>query len=414
MMKKIVKRSLGTALAVGMSLSANLAFGGKLVINSDTSDPAPKKAMQYLVSEFEKAHPDIEVKWNVFDHEGFKTSIRNFLSADAPDIVTWYAGNRMLPFVKAELFAPIDDVWDKNNFHELLASSADSSTVNGKKYAVPYSYYQWGVYYRKDIFNKHNIPVPKTWADFIQAGEVLKSKGITPITIGTKFLWTAAGVFDYINLRTNGYEFHMDLTNGKVAWTDKRVKDTMNNWKELIDREFFIKNHTTYSWQEALSPMVKGEAAMYVMGNFAVAPLREAGLNDDQIGFFQFPIINGKVSLAEEAPTETMHMPMRAKNKEEARKFLAFLGRAEVQAGMNQILGQLPINKNSEVADDPFIKAGFQMLSNTKGGIAQFFDRDAPANMAKPAMEGFQQFMVKPERVDGILKKLDKARKRVY
>ena len=44
---------------------------------------------------------------------------------------------------------------------------------------------------------------------------MLKKNGITPITIGTKFLWTAGGWFDYLNLRINGYQFHMDLTAGK-------------------------------------------------------------------------------------------------------------------------------------------------------------------------------------------------------
>ena len=34
--------------------------------------------------------------------------------------------------------------------------------------------------------------------------------------------------------------------------------------------------------------MVNGEAAAYLMGNFAVAPLREAGLTDDQLDFYQF------------------------------------------------------------------------------------------------------------------------------
>jgi len=41
---------------------------------------------------------------------------------------------------------------------------------------------------------------------------------------------------------------------------------------------------------------------MYVMGNFAVAPLREAGLTDDQLGFMQFPAINPDVAMGEEAP----------------------------------------------------------------------------------------------------------------
>ena len=34
--------------------------------------------------------------------------------------------------------------------------------------------------------------------------------------------------------------------------------------------------------------------------------------------------------------------------------------------------------------------------------------------MAKIGMEGFQQFMVQPDQIDGILDRLEKARERVY
>ena len=46
---------------------------------------------------------------------------------------------------------------------------------------------------------------------------------------------------------------------------------------------------------------------------------------------------------------------------------------------------------------------GFKTVS-TAAGLAQFFDRDAPAEMAKAGMEGFQEFMIKPERLDAIFK----------
>jgi len=128
--------------------------------------------------------------------------------------------------------------------------------------------------------------------------------------------------------------------------------------------------------------MVQGKAAMYVMGNFAVAPLREAGLTDDQIGFMQFPEITPGIPMAEEAPTDTFHIPANAKNKEDAKTFLAFLASADVQTEVNKILGQLPANKNSVAADDPYITAGFEMLSNA-AGLAQFYDRDAPAEVQK-------------------------------
>lgn len=401
-------------LLVGASLLATQAFAGELVINTDTSDPAPKAAFAAVIEGFEKENPDVSVTWNLFDHEGYKTSIRNFLTADAPDLANWYAGNRMLPYVNAGLFEPVDDVWEENGLNDSLASAAASMTIDGKKWGVPYTYYQWGVYYRKDIFEQNGIAVPTNWDEFMAAGEALKAAGVTPITIGTKYLWTAAGVFDYLNLRTNGYDFHMALTKGEIAWTDDRVRATMNNWKQLVEAGFFLENHAAFSWQEALAPMVQGDAAMYVMGNFAVAPLRDAGLTDDQLGFFQFPVINPDIPLAEEAPTDTVHIPANAKNKADAKRFLAYLARADVQTEINATLGQLPINSGSSVADDKFLQAGYNMLSSTTGGIAQFFDRDAPAEMASAGMEGFQEFMVKPERMDKILERLEKVRGKVY
>ncbi len=113
---KIVKGLFGLGFAAALSVSTALA--GELVINSDQSDPAPKKAMEELIAYFQAKHPDIKVKWNNFDHEGYKSAIRNFLTADPPDVAAWYAGNRMAPFVKAGLFDPVDDVWEANGFNE--------------------------------------------------------------------------------------------------------------------------------------------------------------------------------------------------------------------------------------------------------------------------------------------------------
>jgi multiple sugar transport system substrate-binding protein len=62
----------------------------------------------------------------------------------------------------------------------------------------------------------------------------------------------------------------------------------------------------------------------------------------------------------------------------------------------------------------PFLQAGLRAAVDHPGGIAQFFDRDAPAEMAKIGMEGFQQFMVQPDQLDNILERLEKARQRIY
>ena len=412
-MKPILKSAmLGIATAALMSSTA-IAQQRTLNYYADF-DPAPLAAFEAAIADFEAANPDIDVVLQNFDHEGYKTAIRNFLTADAPDLANWYAGNRMAPFVNSGQFMDISDVWAENGLDKSLGSALASMTIDGKQWGIPYTYYQWGIYYNKDAYQKAGVEVPATWDEFISNCAKFKAAGIDCVTTGTKALWPGAGIFDYLNMRTNGYEFHMDLTAGKVAWTDDRVKATFAEWAKLVEPGYVTANHAALEWQDAASLLVQGKAANYVMGNFAVAVFKDGGMTNDTLGFMPFPTINPDVPRAEEAPTDTVHIPAGAKNVADAKKFLAYLATADVQTKLNEALGQLPINSGSSVGDDPFLQAGFKLLSTTPGGIAQFFDRDAPAEMAKIGMEGFQEFMVKPDKVDSILARLEKARQRIY
>jgi len=405
------KRLLALTAALLLSTSAFAQDKRELKYNADY-DPIPLAAMEALIADFEAANPDVDVVLNNFDHEGYKTAIRNFLTADSPDLANWYAGNRMAPFVNAGQFMDVSDVWEANGLGDALASAKASMTIDGKQWGVPYTYYQWGIYYNRDAYKAAGVEVPATWADFVSNCEKFKAAGIDCLTTGTSALWPGAGIFDYINMRTNGYEFHMDLTAGKIAWTDDRVKATFAEWAKI--QPFITANHAAIDWQDAAALMVQGKAANYVMGNFAVGVFKEGGMTNDNLGFMVFPEITPGIPRAEEAPTDTIHIPAGAKNVEDAKKFLAFVASAEAQTKWNTAVGQLPTNKNSSVpADDPFLVAGFETLS-TAYALAQFFDRDAPAEMAKAGMEGFQEFMVKPERLDAILERLEKVRGQAY
>jgi len=391
---------------------AAAAQAGTLVINTDASDPAPKAAFAALAKGFEAANPDVKVQINTFDHEGFKTSIRNFLSAEPPDVVTWYAGNRMAPFVNAGLFEDISDVWAKEGMARNFKSAQASMTISGKQWGVPYTYYQWGIYYRKDLFAKFQIAPPRTWKELLAACAKLKANNIAPFAIGSKELWPTAGWFDYLDMRVNGYEFHMDLTAGKIPYTDPRVQAVFDRWDELTKPGYFIANHAAVDWEEMIPALEKGQAAMYLIGNFAVDPMKKGGLTEAQLGFLQFPKIND-VPMAEDAPMDTMHIPSKAKNKADARRFLAYVAKADSQTMVNEILGQLPVNKDSKRPSDIYLKDGFAMLSAAHA-LGQFYDRDAPAEMAKAGMEGFQHYMMKPEVRQDVLNHLEDVRKRVY
>jgi multiple sugar transport system substrate-binding protein len=197
---------------------------------------------------------------------------------------------------------------------------------------------------------------------------------------------------------------------GKVPYSDPRVKEVFAKWKELIDAGFFLANNSNYSWQESVPFLLNGKAAMILIGNF-FTPMIPADMND-KFGFFPFPVIKPDLADGEDAPVDTIHIPAKAKNKAGARKFLEFVAKPETQQTIAEGIKQLPPNLNAEAPVDPFLEAGVKLLKSAK--TAQFYDRDTNPEMATEGMKGFQEFMTYPSRVDGILQRLDKVEARVF
>ena len=136
---------------------STFSLAATLVINSNQSGESSEAAFNTYVAAFEEAHPDVDVQVNLTEHEVYKTAIRNFLVTEAPDIAIWFAGHSMKFFIDQGLFLDVSDVWVEANLNKIMSSSKASLSVNGKQYGVPWGYFQWGVYYRKDIWSQCDI-----------------------------------------------------------------------------------------------------------------------------------------------------------------------------------------------------------------------------------------------------------------
>jgi len=162
---------LGLALAVPGPASART-----LVINANTSDPAPRAAWAAAVADFQRENPDIEVKFNIYDHESYKKSIRNWLTGASPDVVFWFVGNRMRGFAERGLLADVSALFTAEVKASLHRPALDLVTADGKQYGVPYSYYQLGLYFRRDLMERAGMPgAPRDWGELLAACEKLKA-----------------------------------------------------------------------------------------------------------------------------------------------------------------------------------------------------------------------------------------------
>jgi ABC-type glycerol-3-phosphate transport system substrate-binding protein len=385
-----------------------------VIYNSYNGDPEPRRVDEMLVQMFNERNPETPIQHSIINHEDFKQAIRAYLVADpAPDVMTWFAGNRARFFIDKGLILDISDVWEEQGWNEDYPKGFRAmSSVDGKQYFLPSSWYWWAMFYRKSIFEENGITPPETWDELLATCDAFNEKGIIPITIGTKFRWTAAAWFDYINMRLNGPEFHLNLMLGKESYEDPRVKAVFEKWNELFEHNCFIEDAAAYSWQDALDPFNQGEAAMYLMGQFITDSVVEEV--QDDVDFFRFPIIDPDMPIGEDAPTDGYFMSVNARNVEGGKKFLAFLGSVEAQTIMVEELGRLPVHSGVDQSlFNPMQQKGIELIQGADL-VLQFYDRDTTPEMADAGMNGMMAYWDDPEAIDDILADMEAVRQEVF
>ena len=401
------------ALAVVATLwTAAAADAGTLTVNVSARGNQ-RSTWQDAFDKFKKANPDIDLKVTYVTEEAYKVQMGGWLATDPPDVVSWHDGERMAYYAQRGLLEDLSPDWSKNNWTQQYASVKEASTYKGKQFAAPLGYDAYGFFYRKDLFDKAGVTTePKTWDEFLEACKKLKASGVAPIAVAARDSWTLAAWFDYLDLRINGNAFHQQLMAGEIPYTDARVKKVYMAWKTLIDDHYFIENALSYDLDSIAPFLANGKASMMLMGTFFSASI-PASIKPET-GFFRFPVIDPNVPIAEDGPVNVLLIPAKAKNKADAHKLLAFMETPEINADLARGWGQLPSNSQATPPEDAISKVGFQTLANTKGGIAQFYDRDMTKEMADEGMKAMQQFYSDPSQLDSILARLEETRKRIY
>jgi len=357
------------------AVTYDVSFG-----SNNTTVPGPEQDAAWTAAA--KAE-GINVALNAVDHNNFQNAINSYLQGTPDNVFDWFAGYRMQFFAKKGLLTPIDDLWKKIGSNYTAGFAGASTGLDGKKYLVPTDWYPWGIHYRKSVWKKAGVnPASiKTIADLINACKVFQSKGITPIAQADKGGWEAMGVFDIINMRTNGFKFHMDLTAGRASWTDPRVQKVFTNWKALMP--YMSKHPLDLNWDDAAKLVVQKKAAMQIIGSFTSGQYSKADYPD--LALIPFPIIdpaNGTDSI--DAPIDgVLASTTAASNLVASEALMEFIGSTKFSGILQSIQPGLFANKYSAVPNDPFIQSQVKLVQSTKH-VAQFFDRDSRPDFAGP------------------------------
>ncbi len=405
---------LSSCVGSGVGESGGGQASATITLQSSIQDTGPKAAIEKIVAAYGGAGAPVTM--NSVAREQFRAQLSTYLSsATPPDVLTWYAGSVANSYAAEGLLLDVSDLWTGDGacagFSDALRSLSTSG--GGQAIFVPTTYYWWSVFYKKSAFATWGVEPPTTWDGFIALCDQLKARGIHPLTngIGTT-PWMAAGWFDYLNLRINGADYHRALLAGERSFTDPEVVAVLEQYARLIP--YFHPNQTSWDEQQAVTPMVNNEAAMYLAGAFVTQHFPDD--QRDDLDFFSVPTIDPSVPSAEEAPTDGYFAAARTDNPDGAKALLSYIASPEVQQRYITESGTSNLPTSPEVDTSqfaPIVQKGIQLLNNTQE-ITQFFNRDSSDALQTTADAALTRFIADPSDIPGQLRDWQAAAEQVF
>lgn len=396
----------------GQSTSASTASsgGGVITVGSHQSDDVPKKAFADMMAGFKGG----EVKINTIQHEAFKENINNYLQGNPDDVFTWFAGYRARYFAQKGLVGDISDVWAKvSGIPDSMKKS--STDAEGKQIFMPTTYYPWAVFYRPSVFTERGYTVPKTLNEWVTLCDKMKADGLAPIAFADKDGWEAMGTFDMLNLRVNGYDFHVSLMAGKEAWDGDKVKKVFATWKQLLP--YHQEASLGRTWQEAAQSLLQKKSGAYLMGMFLQQQFATVPDAKDDLDFFVFPEIDSAIGAKViEAPVDGFMMAAKPKNLQGAKDLLLYLSTPEavnitVKADPSVIAAN---SKADQSGYNALQKKAVKVIEEAEA-VSQFLDRDSRPDFASTVVgPAFQAFIKDPNSIDSILKSVEEQKKSIF
>ncbi len=389
----------------GGDVAGTVKFG---MNEASGAGPAHQRLVQMAEAYAKKA--GVEVARNEVDHNTFQENINTYLQGNPDDVFTWFAGFRMNQFAEQGLITDVSEVWPIDGLADSFKTAATAS--DGKQYFVPKDYYPWAVFYKKSVFEKNGYVPPVNLDELMTLTKKMQGDDITPFAFADKDGWPAMGTFDILNMRINGFDFHMSLMAGDEEWDSAEVKQVFDTWASLLP--VHQADPLGRTWQEAATAMSKGECGMYLLGTFVVDAIPD---DEDDLDFFTFPELDSSIgATALDAPIDGFCLAAAGKNQAGGMEMLKWLGTAEAADAANaDTTPMIAANSGASTGGYSALQTKSAEVVGAAENIAQFLDRDTRSDFASTVIiPSLQKFLSDPADIDGVTKSIQEQKEAIF
>jgi raffinose/stachyose/melibiose transport system substrate-binding protein len=370
LLKKLLLVAAALLLTVGMAATETTVKWLHIEAN-----PEQVKIWEEVARTFETKNPGVKIEMQFLENEAYKAKLPTILqSRDRPHIIYSWAGG----VLKAQIEAGVlDDISDriKGYSDQITPAALAAFSPDGKVRGLPIALSQVGFLYNKDLFAKAGVDGSKikTWDDLLAAVKALKAAGVTPIVVGGADKWPLHFYWTHLAVRLGGKaSFEAALKGENGGFEGEVFQKSGELFKQLVDLQPFQNGFLGFKNPQAVGYFGDGKAAMTLAISVVYHQQRalsanKAGLSDDNIGWFDFPLIPG----GKGEPTDTLGgitgWLITKGAPKEATEFLKFFISKDVQTRLAAGNFLVPVVKGAEAGfGNPFMKQIAANLEKSK------------------------------------------------
>lgn len=275
-------------------------------------------------------------------------------SGDMSDIIAYNTGSLLGTLNPAEYFYDLSNEAFASTFDDTFKEAA---SVDNKLYGIPQGSTQCGaVLYNKEMYEKYDLKVPKTWDEFLANCDVLKNAGETAVIGSFGDAWTTQVPFlgDQYNVNAVNSHFAEDFEAGKVKYaTDAGGIRSFEKMKDLTP--YYNSDYLATSYDDGCEMLAEGKGAQWFMLTSALGNIYSLYGDDvNKIGVFAIP---GDDPEKNGITVWQSHGFYINKNSEKVQDVLKFFEFYVSKEGMD-------IYNEAQLPDGPYAIKGYQLPQN--------------------------------------------------
>jgi glucose/mannose transport system substrate-binding protein len=295
------------------------------------------------------------------------TVLRARVSSGEPPTAVQMLGFDILDWAEQGVLGDLNDLAAEEKWDAVVPAALQKfSRYDDNWIAAPVNVHStnW-IWANKAVFDELGLAPPTNWDELIAALDKIKGAGKIALAHGGQN-WQDATIFDSVVLTTGGPDFYkrsmIDLDAEALGSdTMKQVFDRMTQLRGYVDPNFPGRD-----WNLASAMVIKGEAGMQIMGDWAKGEFINAGKKPGtDFLCFRFPGTQGNVTFnSDQFVMFAVGDEGRPPQVELAKAIMS----PSFQSAFNKVKGSVPAR--TDVSVDDFDDCGKKAMADLKEAAA--------------------------------------------